>query len=334
MKRILYIGQYTDGTTSKMRADTLKELLKVEMQIINIYDPFLSASRLLRSITFRYKKGPLVRKINRFIVEKLESSYDMIWVDKAIFLNLNTTKLLKQKTNKLIHYTPDTAFLGNYSKHFICSLNLYNYLITTKSFELNYYKTFLPENRIIMVSQGYNRNLHFPRHSFEEKVFGVSFIGLWEPEREKVLNKLLTNNISVYLAGKKWSSFVYRNQNPNLNYLGDSLFLDNYVEAISKTNFSLGLLSKNFPELHTTRTFEIPACGTALITERNKETESFFSDDEVIFFSSEDEIINKINYYKVHSHELKELTKKGTSKVNEKAVDYHSILSSILTQIG
>ena len=37
-----------------------------------------------------------------------------------------------------------------------------------------------------------------------------------------------------------------------------------------------GLLAKWVPELHTTRTFEIPACGTALVTERNSETALVF----------------------------------------------------------
>ena len=40
----------------------------------------------------------------------------------------------------------------------------------------------------------------------------------------------------------------------------------------------LGLLSKRFPERHTTRTFEIPACGALLATERTADTTRFFDE--------------------------------------------------------
>jgi len=43
-----------------------------------------------------------------------------------------------------------------------------------------------------------------------------------------------------------------------------------------------------------TRTFEIPACGTVLATERNEETERFFDDSEALFYDGVDELIARV----------------------------------------
>jgi len=60
---ILYIGQYTSGTTSKMRAEQLKEIIhtsplgnrEVNFNVIDTHIPFNNTTRLWRSIGFRYK---------------------------------------------------------------------------------------------------------------------------------------------------------------------------------------------------------------------------------------------------------------------------------------
>eukprot|EP01044_Picomonas_judraskeda_P044899 COSAG03_NODE_24328_length_273_cov_0.597701_2_plen_55_part_01 len=54
--RILYIGQYSKGTTSKMRADTLRSILKSQIfKIIDTHMPFYNTQRFWRSFGFRYK---------------------------------------------------------------------------------------------------------------------------------------------------------------------------------------------------------------------------------------------------------------------------------------
>ena len=59
MKQILYIGIYSEGSTSKMRADKLKGiLLNWEMDVINTDIPKRAMWRVWQSIGFRYKKGP------------------------------------------------------------------------------------------------------------------------------------------------------------------------------------------------------------------------------------------------------------------------------------
>lgn len=345
---VLYIGQYSDGSTSKMRADQIKAILKPdEFQIIDTHIPFHQTNKIARSFGFRYKRGPVIWKVNSYIKSQLDNltslfnenisnpTYDLLWIDKAIFITEKTTQLLRGLTNKMVHFTPDPAFTFHGSPHFRGSLSYYDFAITTKSYELSYFEKYLNKEQIIYATQGYDKEIHKPLTSYTEKKEGLLFIGHYEREREEVFQKLLDKNIPVSLAGINWNKFVAKNsKNKYLHYLGTGIYGQDYARALSEYQFSWGSLSKYMPELHTTRTFEIPACGTALITERNSETMTFFNEEEAIFYDTTDELVSKISYLMKHPQELEAITNKGYAKVTSGGYDYESILKKILVQIG
>ncbi|AHM58648.1 hypothetical protein D770_01870 [Flammeovirgaceae bacterium 311] len=334
--KVLYIGQYQTGSTSRMRGEKLKKLLTpTSFDIIDTYIPFINESRLFRSLGFRHKIGPLIRSINRYIEERLSGNYDFVWVDKGIFITPETTNRIRTLTYHLVHFTPDPAFMFHNSRLFERSLALYDFAVTTKSFELTHYERLLDKTKIILATQGYDKNVHKPVVDFHEKKEGLVFIGHHEVEREVLILHLLNHGVKVALAGIKWENFVKKNNhNHYLTYLGPSIYQDAYVKTLSAYQFGLGLLSKWIPEKHTTRTLEIPACGTALLTERNEETKSFYKEDEVIFFDTHFELVEKIKYYQTNLQELEALTQRGNVCVTKQGYDYESILHRILQQIS
>jgi len=334
--KVLYVGQYSDGTTSKMRCKVIQKILKPTIfQVIDTHIPFYKTHRLLRSFGFRYKKGPLINNINKYIVAALnDETYDLIWVDKAVFLTPKTTALLRSRASKLVHFTPDPAFTFHKSRLFLKSLSYYDFLVTTKSYELEHYYKYIKTEKVLYATQGFDAKLHKPsKHPFSKKE-GFVFIGHYEDQRGEVLEKLLQNDIKITLAGIKWHQFAKKHQNnPNLIYLGDGVYGEDYVKTLQKAKMAWGALSKWVPELHTTRTFEIPACGTALVTERNLETQSFFKDDEAIFYTNENDLIEKITFFMNNDKPLEVLTKKGASRAVTSAYDYNAILNAILKTI-
>ena len=92
-------------------------------------------------------------------------------------------------------------------------------------------------------------------------------------------------------------------------------------------------VSRRFPELHTTRTFEIPACGTALVTEKNRETRAFFADGEAIFYDDVDQLIEKVKHYRNNPGEVERIAENGRRRVHEDGYDYESILSELLERV-
>lgn len=334
--KVLYIGIYNDGSTSKMRAEKIRGILSDwEMDVINTDIPKRNMYRLWQSIGFRYKRGPLIGKVNNYVLDNLEDKqYDLIWVDKAIYLTKETTKVLRLRTEKLVHYTPDPAFTFHRSRLFFESMPLYDYMVTTKSFEMDdFIRMMGDKEKVLYATQGFDKNLHRPVVEWRHKK-GVAFIGHYEKERMQPIELLLQNGIDVTLAGIGWESFVKFHKSEYLHYLGDGVFGDKYVEAISSCLYAWGAVSKWIPEKHTTRTFEIPACKTALLTERNEEIESFFSEDEVIYYEGLEDLIEKIKYYNTHSQELQTLVEKGYKKVQSGGFDYESIMKKLLIKMG
>lgn len=334
--RALYIGIYSEGSTSKMRALEIGTILQDwSIDIINTDIPKQQMSRLWQSIGFRYKRGPLICKVNNYVLSNLATNYyDVIWVDKAIYLTKNTTEILRERADKLVHYTPDPAFTFHRSKLFYESLPLYDYVVTTKSFEIDeYVRVIGNKEKVLYATQGFDKNLHRPIAQWGDKK-GVAFIGHYEKERMKTIELFLNNGVEVTLAGIGWEPFAKSHRSCCLNYLGSGVFGEDYVKAISNCLFAWGAISKWIPEKHTTRTFEIPACKTALLTERNSEIESFFSDDEVVFYDNINDLIEKVIYYNNHKDELKELIEKGYHKVQSGGFDYESIMKKLLIRMG
>lgn len=330
--KVVYIGQYGEGSTSRMRGERLRELLSpASFQVIDLDRPLHAHSRLVRSIGWRLHAGPLITAVNRYIRKEAGGDYDLCWVDKGNFITPATLRAIK--TGRLVHYTPDTAIVYNRSRHFFDSIPLYDYCITTKSFEVEGYCNRGVRN-LLFCTQGYDPQIHRPYTPFDEKD-GTVFVGLWEEGKERFLARLLEEKIKVTLAGAQWERFVrrYRN-NPLLRYVGTGVFGEEYARLLSGARIGLGLLSKWFPELHTTRTIEIPACGTALAGERNSDTQGIFSEDQALLFGDESELLEKVRRALADAAYCGQVTEAGYRRITEGGFDYSSILRNIFLQMG
>lgn len=332
----LYIGIGTPGTTSLMRFKTLENIRpQIDWDLLNTDETFLAASRIHRSVAFRYKRGPVVRAINRSVQGAIRGTrYDVIWVDKAIYLSAETTQQLRTAGHLLIHFTPDCAFLANRSRHFDASMKLYDLLVTTKSFETAWYGRFVQPEQIHLTSQGFDPSIHRVCTRPEGREPALCFIGLFEPARGACVRKLLGAQLPVWVGGTGWSGFVGRNRSAGLEFLGDRVFADDYVAAYSNASIGLGFLSKKFPERHTTRTLEIPACGCLLATERTADTERFFSDEEVLFYDDIDQLIAHCKDALAFPETYRKMADAGRRRVTEGGFDYPSILERALIQAG
>lgn len=333
--RVLYIGHYKPGCTSRMRGEYLQALLKPDQFFVVDSDvPIYNTPRLFRSFGWRYYRGPLISTFNDYVKNQVKTEkFDIVWIDKGVFIEPSLLKSFKKNAEVLIHFTPDTAFKGNKSALFYKGLSLYDYCITTKSFELEDYKK-AGVQKLLYCTQGYDPGLHKSFHRFSEKK-GVVFIGQHEAWREEAIARLIGKNILVTLSGVGWDRFVNKNMGrQNLDYLGKGLFGEAYAKTVSGAMIGLGLLSKKFPEQHTTRTFEIPACGTALAAEYNNETRQFFNEEEVLFFNGLDDMADKIEYYINHPELLKSLTENGYNKVVNGVFDYPGILKNLLAEMN
>jgi spore maturation protein CgeB len=329
-----YVGILTTGSTSGMRADWLRRINPDwDWQWIDTDIPMLRSARIWQSLAFRYQAGLAVQRINQFVVDQLSAkSYDLIWVDKAVFLSPQTVALLRQSSRRLVHFTPDTAFGVNASRNFEQAIAHFDLLVTTKTFEIGDYAKRTSPEKVLLVSQGFDPRVHHPRATDDPRRKEVVFVGLAEHDRERCIAELLNNAITVRLAGRGWSAFVRKwTGHPNLIFAGEDAFGDAYAELLSNCWIGLGLLSKRFPELHTTRTFEIPACGAVLATEETAETSRFFTPREAIFFRDyRDLAIQVRELFSRGDDALARIATAGRARVLSDRRDYESLLTDIM----
>ncbi|MFM7165640.1 MAG: glycosyltransferase [Planctomycetaceae bacterium] len=337
MMKAAWVGIRTPGTTSRLRSDALQRVLPAaEWAVIDTDLPFRSAARVWRSLAFRYRLGPAVQAMNRYVAQQLPAGqYDLIWVDKGVCLSSTTIRRLRACSHRLVYYTPDTSFLHNRSRFFYQTAALYDLVVTTKSLEVEQFGRLIGADRLLLTTQSYDSRLHYPRVSFAQKRPEAVFVGLCEPDRETCVQALLQAGVPVRLGGVGWDFFLQRNQrNPLLTFAGRSVFGEDYASTLSAASIGLGLLTKRFPELHTTRTFEIPACGTVLATESTSETARFFNASQALFFSDYSQLARRVIELLHNPATLQQLSAAGQTAVAAGGYDNDSMVRRVLQRCG
>jgi spore maturation protein CgeB len=318
-----------------MRAESLRRITpQWAWDWLDTDPPLTSTSRVWQSLAYRYYTGRAVSRINARVKSWISGkALDLVWIDKAVFLNAETMKAIRGATRRLVHFTPDTAFYANSSRHFERTMDLFDLLVTTKSFDVEKYHSRLTRDTVLLTTQGFDPEVHMPRNTDVARARDAVFIGLAEPDREECIRTLISSGIPVTIAGQGWHKFArHHRRNPALSYAGESVFGADYARLLSKSWIGLGLLSKRFPEVHTTRTFEIPACGTILATERNIETQAYFGDDEALFFADHEDLAQKIvTMFDKGIEAVSAVAHAGRDRVIADRRDYPSILARILS---
>ena len=361
--KILFVGSLTEGQTSLMRMEVLKELghdvIPLSTQIY--WD---DAPMLLRRLQQSLGSGSIVEKINRELLEAvIKAKPDIVWAEKQEYFKPEVLREISEMGIKLFHYTPDPYFSLSWkqTKLLDSCLPLYDCLITSKQYELDNYRKV--NGHVVYMHLGFAEKVHRPSYPDDAAmkaayVSDVSFVGGWEPRREVYLDALAHNvDCSLKIWGYGWEFLqdgrwtprrwwaMRRNAggepfaiklNPILGKAvqGSEVYGVHYAWALSGAKINIGFLRKICPDQHTTRTFEIPACRSLLLADRSNEHCEFFKEgEEADFFSSKEEMVDKIQYYLSHDSERERIAKNGFMRCEASGYSYKEILKKALDEI-
>lgn len=245
-----------------------------------------------------------------------ENKYDIVWIDKGIVINRETLQVIKRTApnTKIVSYSPDNMALRiNQSQNYLDCVPFYDYIFTNKSYILDDMRKLGAKN-IQFVNNSYEARFHYPRSLTAEDIErlggDVGFIGTWEKERYNSILYLAQNGIRVRVFGnEEWQKYK---GHPNIE-VEKGVFSDEYSKSLQAFKVSLCFLRKLNFDQQTTRTMEIPACGGFMLAERTKEHTDLFRDgEEAVFFSSDEELLNKCRYYLAHEEERQKIAASGT----------------------
>jgi len=125
----------------------------------------------------------------------------------------------------------------------------------------------------------------------------ISFIGNWRPEREAFLEQLADFNLVI------WGSYYWnkrtRPRSPLRKFwAGRTAEGQEFARAVSASKISLNILGPISWPGPNMRTFELPACRAFVLSERHPGVTQYFKEDlSIVYYSSVEEVREKLNYY-------------------------------------
>jgi spore maturation protein CgeB len=320
--KILFLGEIGEGQTSLMR---LRALLRLGYEVhgINTSDPWKRTPWLQRQVQRWLAAGSVVRHINESVLRAARDfKPDLVWAEKQEYLRPETVLALRQGGARLVHFTPDPYFSLSWKRTPLMdrAISEFDVLVYCKIYESDNFRA--TGKATFYMPLGYCDEAHRPLAS-EETCWrcAVGFVGGWEPRRERLLSAIAASGTGLKIRGNCWDFLrdgrwtqrrhvilkrlagdecfsFHRNEVIARVWHGGEVYGDDYARALTGATIGLGLLRKVWPDQHTTRTFEIPACGSMLLADRTEEHQAFFEEGrEAEFFSSMDELLDKIRFY-------------------------------------
>jgi spore maturation protein CgeB len=320
--RLLFFGQIGHGQTSLMR---LRALERLGHQVCGVHttEPWSSVSWFTRQWQRRRQRGSVVDEINRRVLTAArEFRPELVWAEKQEFLRAETIEALRTGGARLVHFTPDPYFFLPWKRTRLMdeAMKHFDVLVYCKGYERKDYEAL--GKPLIYMPLGFCDEVHRPLPSPEPRWnCAVGFLGGWEPRREQLLHAAAATGVDLKIWGGYWDFLkdgrwtlrrqiilrqlaggekfqIHRDDVLSRTLQGNEVYGDDYARALTGAKIGLGFLRQVCPDQHTTRTFEIPACGSLLLADRTEEHCGFFEGGkEAEFVSSAEEMTDKIRFY-------------------------------------
>lgn len=356
--KILYLGQLDYGQTALMRMRAL-ERLGHSVRGVHTSQAWKRARWVTRQVQRRMHRGSIVEEINSMILSAAcEFKPDLLWADKQEFLRAETIEELRRPGAKTVHFTPDPYFSLPWKRTQLMdeAMGVFDAVVYCKSYERRQYEAL--GKRVVYMPLGYCDEVHRPLASKDGRwSCAVSFLGGWEPRRERFLHALVAAGIDVkvwggyweFLRDGKWTPRRYiilrqlaggdrfhfhNDQLLSRAHQGGEVYAEDYARALSGSRIGLGFLRKVCQDQHTTRTFEIPACGSMLLADRTDEHREFFEEGkEAEFFASGEELLDKTKFYCSNESARKRIADAGYLRCKKGGYTYVCRLKRALQEL-
>lgn len=357
--KLLFLGEIGVGQTSLMRMRAFARMGH-EVRGVNTIEPWKQASWLQRRVQRKLQRGPVVDDINRAVLQAARDFCpDIIWGEKQEYLRADTIRALQAFGARLVHFTPDPYFSLYWKRTRLmdAAMGEFDMLVYCKRYEQAEYEAL--GKPLVYMPLGFCDEVHRPLPSSDPRWHcAAGFLGGWEPRRERLLHAVATSGANLKIWGGYWDFLrdgkwtprrhvilrqlagndhdwrIHRDDVLVRAWQGNEVYDDDYACALTGARIGLGFLRKVVPDQHTTRTFEIPACGSMLLADRTDEHREFFEEGrEAEFFASTDELLDKLAYYTTHDEARRTMAEAGRRRCIDGGYDYLSRLRGVLMQL-
>ena len=326
--RILYAAGLSPNDSSLYRLWAL-ERLGHRVVPLNAYD-YRPKNPLLDKIAYRLAAGPLVNKLNRDLLRMAEREQpDLVWTDKLLGMQPKTLKRLRGMGIATVSYMIDNPFGTRQDpgwRLYMKDIPNYDLHVVQRDANIADYKS-RGARDVIKIQTAYEPTIHFPPPagwSDADRDREVSFIGTPYDDRAETLAYLARQGFPVTISGNRrsWQRALPAEALDAL-YREGELYLQQYREAIWRSKINLSFLTWANQDEFVHKSFEIAACEGFLLAERSDgHLQRFVEDEEAVFFSTVDELVEKIRRYLPDEAARKRIAAAGRARAERSG--YHN----------
>jgi spore maturation protein CgeB len=307
---------------------------------------------LLRKAQNKYLVGPLIRRMNRELLDCVDRGRpDLLFVYRGTHVTRDTLEKIRVRNPRtlLVGYNNDDPFApGQPSwpwRHFIAAVPVYDRVLAYRPANLGDLRAAGAKSTGLLLPW-FVPSMHRPmtltddeRRRYESDVV---FVGHYEADgRLDALKALLSAGVRLRLfgpatgyRGHDWHGPLSRNTEMRSLMPVREVWDADYTRALAASRIALCFFSKRNRDRYTRRCFEIPATGTLLLSEYSTEMSSLFREGtEADFFRTTDELVDKVRYYLAHPAARDAVAARGLERVHRDGHDVDSRMRRMLHEL-
>lgn len=313
--KILYVG--ARNGTSQQRADAL---VRLGHAIVHV-DPYCDLPRRWATWLNRQGGAGLDTLVARSLSKQIPHGvFDVAHVDSGDVIGPKAFGIFQDRVRVVSNLNVDNPYTDppperNRWAIFRRTVSKYDLCVTIRRPGIESMMRVLGVREPLTVWQSADEVMHAPFETLDGKwASEVCFVGTWMPGREDFLSELIGNGIDLTIYGPRWDkAHNYDQLKPHIR--GKYLEGRDYAAAIAGAKIGLVLLNDRNFDLHTQRSVEIPAIGTAICALRTPFHEKLYKENtEALFFDSAKDCAEKCKDLLSNSRRLKTLSQSGHAR--------------------
>lgn len=330
--KVLIVGKGTKGGVESFILKAFVQL-GVESKLLDS-DSYFSqslANRFFNKIR-RVPKYWGLKLFNEVIIKKVaEFRPDFVLFFKPVLISSSTIVELR-KTTKVFSWYPDyIPFFKTTSVDFFNSIPFYDC-----HFSFNFANVEELKKRGAKISLflpcAADPDCHAPIEVLEEekKELGadIIFIGTYAKEkRSDYLERLCQDGYGIRIYGDDWG------KHPKNSCLrqkkcvqSKSFYCKDMSRVLNSSKIILAFVREHNKETLACRTYEIPSAGGFMLHQRTAKTDEALKDgEEAVFFSSYEEMREKIDFYLKNENLRKKIAQNGRERVLHEDLFIHRV---------
>ena len=333
---IVYVGSMDPASNSFGRFRTLQKMghrvtgIDIDKHVFK--SPF-------SSVHYRLNIGPGIYRLSRELFNvALSVKPDLLWLDNKVFIRTSVLRRLKAQLPEMRILGLITDDSTGHAKAgwrlTLNSANLFDCIFVQRVINVKELKQY-GAGRVEICYRSFDPSFHrrIDMSAYGDFICDVGFIGTCEEPREEYIAFLIDHGIQVEVTGNDWPGGK-RWKTIEPFYKGPSVYGEDYIRRINGMGIALHFLRHSNRDEQDSRTFEIPACGAFMLAERSDLHMKLFEEGrEAAFFSSKEELLEKVRYYLQHHKERKEIADAGMAKCHTAGYSHEARLRDVLIKM-